>query len=110
MITWFTGNTGSGKTTAAQKLKAILLDGDELRRIWPGLSLNKQDRWEQSLRTARLATNLEKQGHDIAVAVIAPYRELRKEIWKICKCKFVYMTKKEGTLEYPYEPRIKGSK
>lgn len=107
MITWFTGNTGSGKTTAshsAAKFGDIILDGDNLRKIWTDLGFSEKDRREQSRRTARLANYLNQQGINIFVSVIAPYRDLREEIKKICNCKFIYVPGGKIGKEYPYEP------
>lgn len=108
MITWFTGNSGAGKTTLARALqrsrpRSILLDGDALRTVWPGLGLSPEHRWEQNMRAARLAILLEDQGFEVIVATICPYRELRAEIYRITGCKFVYVEGGRSGTEYPYE-------
>ena len=101
----FAGASGSGKTTlSAMITNAIHLDGDALRTIWTDLGLSKEDRWEQNLRTARLARVLRNQGHNVVVSTICPYRKLRKEVQAICDCKFIYISGgKFPTEEYPYE-------
>jgi len=96
MILWLTGQTGSGKTTLARQLaggqrNTVILDGDRLRQIWPGLGLSPEDRQEQNLRTARLARELDEQGFCVIVAVIAPYEALRREIQTICGCNFIHV-------------------
>ena len=106
MIIWFTGNTQSGKTTIAKRLQGsntILLDGDEMRTIWTDLSLSKEDRWEQSLRVARLAKLIESQGYAVIVSVICPFENLRREIETITGCKFIYVPGGKEGEEYPYE-------
>lgn len=106
-VTWFTGNSGAGKTTrarAAAQPGDIILDGDKLREVWPGLGLSEADRWEQNLRVARLARYLDSQGIQIYVAVIAPYRALRAEIQRICGCEFIYLPGGRSGPEFPYEP------
>lgn len=107
MIVWFYGNSEAGKTTAAKAyIKAnggILLDGDALRAVWPGLGFSQADRWEQNLRTARLAKLLADQGNDVVVAVIAPYRELREEIRTLCDCQFIYIPGGRIGPDYPFE-------
>lgn len=109
MITWITGNTGSGKTTRAQEMRikatgpTVILDGDELREIWPGLGFNRGDRWIQNLRAARLAKALETQGFDVIVATICPYKELRDEVLKITGCEFIYLEGGKQGEDYPYE-------
>ena len=104
MIWWFTGNSGAGKTTLAQRMgNVIVLDGDDLRYVWK-LGFSKEDRWEQNLRAAKLARLLHRQGYDVVVSTICPYRELRKEVQAMTGCKFVYLDGgKEPTEEYPYE-------
>ena len=104
MITWITGQSKSGKSTLARKIvgNGIMLDGDEMRTVWQ-LGLSKEDRWEQNMRIARLAKILEKQGFNVVVATICPYKKLREEVRRMTGCKFIYM---EGGLtgeDYPYE-------
>lgn len=107
MILWITGNTGAGKTTLAKRLtgkNTVVLDGDDLRKVWPGLGLTESDRREQCMRVARLAKLLEGQGFAVLVAVIAPYEDLRRDIQTLTGCKFIYI---EGGLsgpDHPYEP------
>ena len=108
MITWLTGNSGSGKTTKALAIRTneIILDGDALRAVWPGLGLTEKDRREQNLRAARLAKMLELQGFDVIVATICPYKDLREQVQKITNCKFVYLEGGKNGPEYPYESEI----
>lgn len=83
---WLYGASGSGKTTLARRLtgpRTILLDGDELRQCW-SLGFSREARFEQGMRAARLAMLLERQGFEVIVAVIAPYRELRTAITELC--------------------------
>ena len=105
MITWITGNSGAGKTTLARKMRIneTILDGDAMRACWPGLGFSKKDRWENNLRIARIAKMLEDQGHDVIVATICPYRELREEVRKITGCKFIYIEGGKTGVQYPYE-------
>jgi len=104
MIWWVCGQMQSGKSTLAHRMKnAVILDGDDLRTVWK-LGFSKDDRWEQNLRAARLAKIIENQGFDVVVSTICPYRDLRAEVQRICKCKFVYVEGgREPSKEYPYE-------
>lgn len=107
MILWITGNSGAGKTALARELlteHSILLDGDDVRKIWPELEFSKEDRIESNLRTARLAKLMEIQGLDVIVATICPYVEMRKRVRDICNCVFVYVPGgRFSTEKYPYE-------
>ena len=108
-VFWYTGNTGAGKTSAVKRMQlcmpsSIVLDGDECREIWPGLSLKPSGRIEQNLRVARLAKKLSDQGFTVLVAVICPYKVLRKQVKEICDCEFIYVAGgAESTEETPYE-------
>lgn len=105
MITWITGNSNAGKTTLANKIRRyeILLDGDAMRAVWPGLGLSKSDRWEQNMRIARLAKTLELQGFDVIVATICPYKALRLAVKEITNCRFIYLEGGKTGQQYPYE-------
>jgi|PlaIllAssembly_1097288.scaffolds.fasta_scaffold1301709_2 adenylylsulfate kinase-like enzyme len=107
-IIWITGQTRAGKTTLLKKLagkNTILLDGDDLRTIWPELGLSRTDRWEQNLRAARLARLLSDQGFIVVVATISPFEKLRKEIRAITGCIFIFVDHNEfpNDPERPYE-------
>lgn len=112
-ITWMTGNSQSGKTTLAEALKikfesngksVIILDGDKIRNSYnEPLGFSKQDRWNHNINVAKMAVKKSKDYDLIIVAIICPYKQLRKKVKKICKCKFIYL---EGGLSgdnYPYD-------
>jgi adenylylsulfate kinase-like enzyme len=106
---WITGNSGSGKTTLGRKMlaeakgRAVLLDGDVMRWVWPGLGLDEAGRREQNMRVARLAVALMGQGFDVIVATICPYRDLRAQVQRMTDCKFIYLPGGKTGPDYPYE-------
>ncbi len=121
-ITWLIGNSGAGKTYLADYLiqfrankwednyqlknpyhNCIWLDGDKMRGVWPGLDFSKKHRNMQNLRIARLAKLLDKQGFNILVTSICPYKELRKRVKEITNCKFIYIEGGKEGKEYPFE-------
>jgi adenylylsulfate kinase len=89
-VLWFTGLSGSGKSTVsrlvaerlrAQGAKVELLDGDEVRlRLSKGLGFSKEDRDENIRRIGYLCELLSRNGVIAIAAAISPYRELRDEL------------------------------
>ncbi|MCR8630668.1 adenylyl-sulfate kinase [Paenibacillus radicis (ex Xue et al. 2023)] len=87
-VLWFTGLSGSGKTTTAQHIykqlteagqQVELLDGDEIRSaICKGLGFSREDRLENIRRIAYVANLLSKHGVLVLVSAITPYREMRE--------------------------------
>jgi len=89
-VLWFTGLSGSGKTTTARYVESLLrergvraelLDGDELREtICKGLGFSREDRIENIRRIAYVAKLLAKHGVVVLVSAITPYREMREYV------------------------------
>lgn len=87
---WFTGLSGSGKTTIAQAVerelkarhcKVEMLDGDIVRtNLSKGLSFSKQDRDINVRRIGFVANLLSRNGVVAITAAISPYRAIRNEI------------------------------
>ena len=92
MIWWIFGKSGAGKTTLAKRIseRAILLDADEIRPlICEDLGYTKKDRIKNNLRIARLAKFLNDKGFDVVVSTICPFKDLRKKVYWITKCRFI---------------------
>lgn len=89
-IIWFTGLSGSGKTTIAtiveQELKARgerveVLDGDVVREnLSKGLGFSKEDRDTNIRRIGFVAHLLARNGVKVITAAISPYRAVRDEV------------------------------
>jgi adenylylsulfate kinase len=84
---WFTGLSGSGKSTIAHLIGPELdrrglvveyLDGDTARtHLSKGLGFSKEDRDTNIERIGWVASRLTRQGGAVIVAAISPYRETR---------------------------------
>ncbi len=87
---WFTGLSGSGKSTIANaitpKLQALgrrveILDGDEVRtNLSKGLGFSKEDRDTNIRRIGYVAQLLSRNGAIVITAAISPYRDIRDEV------------------------------
>ncbi|NEQ25706.1 MAG: adenylyl-sulfate kinase [Microcoleus sp. SIO2G3] len=87
---WFTGLSGSGKTTIAKAVecelrlrlcKVEMLDGDIVRtNLSKGLSFSKEDRDINVRRIGFVANLLSRNGVVAITAAISPYRTVRDEI------------------------------
>jgi adenylylsulfate kinase len=84
---WFTGLSGSGKSTIAHLVGPELdergalveyLDGDTVRqRLSKGLGFSKEDRDTNIERIGWVASRLTRHGATVICAAISPYRETR---------------------------------
>jgi adenylylsulfate kinase len=86
---WFTGLSGSGKTTITTLLvkelrargsRLEVLDGDIVREnLSKGLGFSKEDRDTNIRRIAFVANLLSRNGVPVITAAISPYRAIRDE-------------------------------
>ena len=92
-LVWITGLSGSGKSTIAKSLtallkkkgvKVILLDGDEIRNILVPMreqeqSYTKNERIKLAIQYSKLGNLLVKQGFMVIIATISLFKEVH--IW-----------------------------
>lgn len=86
---WFTGLSGSGKSTTATELAELLeaeqrivtvLDGDRIRtHLSKGLGFSRADRDANVRRIGFVASEIVRHGGAVICAAISPYRETRDE-------------------------------
>jgi len=92
-LVWFTGLSGSGKSTIANAtekvlfgkgLKTYILDGDNIREGLNGdLTFSADDRTENIRRIAEVANLMIDAGVIVLAAFVSPYRTDRENIRKI---------------------------
>jgi len=90
---WFTGLSGSGKSTTAEILTSLLLergrqvtllDGDVVRtHLSKGLGFSREDRDTNILRIGFVAGEIARQRGIVIAAAISPYRTTRNEVRKM---------------------------
>jgi sulfate adenylyltransferase len=90
---WFTGLSGSGKSTTAEVLTSLLLergrqvtllDGDVVRtHLSKGLGFSREDRDTNILRIGFVAGEIARHGGTVICAAISPYRATRNEVRKM---------------------------
>ncbi len=96
---WFTGLSGSGKSTTAEILTSLLLergrqitllDGDVVRtHLSKGLGFSPEDRDTNILRIGFVAGELARHGGAVICAAISPYRATRNEARKMVGENFI---------------------
>ncbi len=87
---WFTGLSGSGKSTTANILKVMLeeagrqvtvLDGDVVRtHLSKGLGFSKEDRDTNIRRIGFVAAQIVQHGGTVICAAVSPYRATRNDV------------------------------
>ncbi len=93
-VLWFTGLSGSGKSTVSERVYPILkergyrvehLDGDVIRDIFPKTGFSKEDRNAHIKRVGYLASRLQAHGVFVIGSFISPYKESRDFVRNLCE-------------------------
>ena len=93
-VLWFTGLSGSGKSTIAIRVHQELvrrgvdveyIDGDALREVFPDTGFTRAEREEHLRRTGYMASRLAAHGVTVVASLVSPYRESRELIRKLCR-------------------------
>ena len=115
---WFTGLSGSGKSTIAKRLTNMLaeygrnptvLDGDVVRtHLSKGLGFSKEDRDTNILRISFVAGEIVRHNGTVICAAISPYRQARREARKMVPEEHFIEVFVDTPLEVCEERDIKG--
>src|SRR5918995_1510317 len=93
-VLWFTGLSGSGKSTIAVRVHEELvkrgvdveyIDGDALREVFPNTGFTRAEREEHLRRTGYMASRLAAHGVTVVASFVSPYRESRDFIRRLCR-------------------------
>ena len=93
-VLWFTGLSGSGKSTVADWVTAELrkrgfkterLDGDSVRNIFPEIGFSRPERDAHVRRVGFLASKLEQHGVFVVASFVSPYEESRQFVRGLCR-------------------------
>ena len=92
-VLWFTGLSGSGKSTVARRVAERLrgvglrveeLDGDVVRNIFPSTGFTRSERDAHIKRIGYLASKLESNGVFVIASFVSPYEESRRFVRGLC--------------------------
>jgi adenylyl-sulfate kinase len=92
-VIWFTGLSGSGKSTIAEALasrladsghRVELLDGDVIRAHFPATGFSRAERDAHVRRVGFMASRLAHHGVTVLCSLISPYRETRDWVRQLC--------------------------
>jgi adenylylsulfate kinase len=94
VVVWFTGLSGSGKSTIAARVSSELsarglpvehVDGDGIRALFPATGFTRDERDAHVRRVGYLASCLEHHGVFVVVSLISPYAESRRFARTLCR-------------------------
>lgn len=92
-VLWFTGLSGSGKSTISERVYAELknqgynvehLDGDAVREVFPTTGFSKEERDAHVKRVGFVASLLQKHGVFVVASFISPYQDARNFVREMC--------------------------
>jgi adenylylsulfate kinase len=85
-VIWFTGLSGSGKSTIARRVVEALektgrpveyLDGDAIREVFPATGFTRPERDAHIRRVGWVASRLERHGVTVVASLVSPYEASR---------------------------------
>ncbi len=92
-VLWFTGLSGSGKSTISQAVVRALeaqgqlvehLDGDAVRAVFPTTGFTRADRDAHIKRMGFVASRMQRHGVIVVASFVSPYRDSRDAVRAMC--------------------------
>ena len=86
MIYLFIGQPGTGKTAMGKKLveslgeKAVWIDGDDLREIFPNTDYSYSGRIRNIEKSFTIARFMSQKNHNVVISMVCPYRAIREDL------------------------------
>ena len=93
-VVWFTGLSGSGKSTVSARVadelrhggaKVEALDGDGIRDVLTTTGFTRPERDAHIRRAGYLASRLEQHGVSVLASFVSPYQESRQFVRSLCR-------------------------
>lgn len=93
-VVWFTGLSGSGKSTIARRVVDALvargepveyLDGDAIRDIFPATGFTRPERDAHIRRVGWVASRLERHGVTVVASLVSPYEDSREFVRELSR-------------------------
>jgi adenylylsulfate kinase len=93
-VLWFTGLSGAGKSTIAERVAKELagrgvpveyLDGDHIRQLFPSTGFTRPERDAHVRRVGYLASRLEAHGVSVVASLVSPYADSREFVRGLCR-------------------------
>jgi adenylylsulfate kinase len=93
-VLWFTGLSGSGKSTIAHLVLEDLrrrgyeierLDGDSIREVFPETGFSRPERERHLKWVGYLASRLEAHGVIVVASLVSPYEATRQFVRGLCR-------------------------
>jgi adenylylsulfate kinase len=93
-VLWFTGLSGAGKSTIAERVAKELiglglpveyLDGDHIRQLFASTGFTKPERDAHVRWVGYLASRLEEHGVFVIASLISPYTASREFVRSLCR-------------------------
>jgi len=91
MIYYLIGQPGAGKTTIAEELisnpkydtfAAFHIDGDDIRELFDNKDYSESGRRRNIELAQQIAQYLHKNGEDVVISLVSPYKDLRDKFKK----------------------------